>query len=62
MSDKTRAALDIVQREEENNAMAASDEADAHAHSGNWDGANEAANESEEAANNASNLEEATGT
>lgn len=52
-------ALDIVQREEENNANHSSGEADRAAASGDYDGANNAANESEEHAENASNLQEA---
>lgn len=52
-------ALDIVQREEENNAMEASADADRAAANGNYDDANIAADESEEHAQNASNLEEA---
>ncbi|KAM7216526.1 hypothetical protein V8F06_008054 [Rhypophila decipiens] len=52
-------ALRIVQREEENNAMEASADADHAAANGDYDGANVAADESEEHARNASNLEEA---
>ena len=70
MPNSKSAALDIVQREEENNAMYASSDADRHASAGaaasdpgeanqSWDAANKAANASEEAATNASNLEQA---
>ena len=58
MSDTTRDALDIVQREEGNNAMDSSADADSWASSGDYDAANEAADESEEHSTNASNLEE----
>lgn len=51
-------ALDIVQREEENNAMSSSNEADRAAASGDYDTANNAADQSDEHARNASNLEE----
>lgn len=51
-------ALDIVQWEEENNAMEASADADKAAANGDYDGANVAADESAEHAQNASNLEE----
>lgn len=51
-------ALNIVQWEEENNAMAASAEADEAAANGDYNGANIAADESAEHAQNASNLEE----
>ena len=60
MSDTIRKALDIVQREEENNAMEASSNADRYASSREYGAANQAADKSEEAATNASNLEKAT--
>ncbi|KAJ4004735.1 hypothetical protein NW752_009601 [Fusarium irregulare] len=61
MSDKTVQALDVVQREEENNATATSNQADTAAASGNYAEANKAADKSEEHAANASNIGAATG-
>ena len=61
MSDKTIQALDVVQREEENNATATSNQADTAAASGNYKEANKAADKSEEHATNASNIGAATG-
>lgn len=59
MSGNTQAALDIVQREEENNAMEANTAADQAAAGGDYNGANRAANDADDAYNNATNLEEA---
>lgn len=61
MSDTTQQALNTVKREEENNAIDTSNQADQAAQSGNYDDANRAANESEQHATNASNLDEVTG-
>ncbi|KAJ4129287.1 hypothetical protein NW768_007823 [Fusarium equiseti] len=61
MSDKTIQALNVVQREEENNATETSNQADTAAASGNYAGANQAADKSEEHATNASNIGAATG-
>lgn len=52
-------ALKTVQREEEYHANDASKAADSAAAAGDWDAANRAADESEQAAVNASNVEEA---
>jgi hypothetical protein len=61
MSDKTIQVLDVVQREEENNATATSNQADTAAASGDYAKANKAADMSEEHATNASNIGAATG-
>lgn len=55
----TSQALDIVQHYEEEHVNDASTEADREASASNYDAANEAADESEDAATNASSLEEA---
>lgn len=59
MPDKTRAALDIVQREEENYAMEQDAEAGEYVKSGDDRAAMAAADRCSEACINASNLEEA---
>ncbi|KAM0244093.1 hypothetical protein ACHAP5_006575 [Fusarium lateritium] len=61
MSETTLKGLDVVQREEENNATDASNEADTAASSGNYKEANKAADKSEEHSTNATNIGQATG-
>ncbi|RFN46258.1 hypothetical protein FIE12Z_9493 [Fusarium flagelliforme] len=61
MSDKTIQAPDVVQREEENNVTATSNQADTAAAFGNYAEANKETDKSEEHTINASNIGAATG-
>ncbi|SPJ88787.1 uncharacterized protein FTOL_12681 [Fusarium torulosum] len=61
MSEATLKGLDVVQREEEYNATAKSNEADTAASSGNYQEANKAADKSEEHSTNATNIGKTTG-